>query len=265
VASGPANIKGMKACYLIPAISNTFLNQLANSVKAKAAADGVEVFVYGADDGGATQQYSQIENCVSMGVNAMIVMAPGSIENVLPAVVAAQKKGIKVIGVPPGDLAPFDAIMHTDQLEDGTKMAEMACNFINKTYPNAADKSVEVAIIGNESGEANEPAVHRYAHHRQKTAQRLTWWQAVDINVEGMPIGASTAENILTAHPNVKVFLVQSSAQAQGVCPDRQSPAEGDISKYACHCRRYGSDHDRDRQELQGPLQGPGGDRRHQS
>ena len=143
----------MKACYLIPAFSNTFLNTLANSVKTKAAADGVEVFVYGADDGGATQQYSQIENCISMGIKAMIVMAPGSIENVLPAVEEAKKAGIKVIGVPPGELEPFDAIMHTDQLEDGTKMAEMACNFINKTYPDAADKSVEVAIIGNETGE----------------------------------------------------------------------------------------------------------------
>ena len=67
-AAGPADIKGMKACYLIPALSNTFLNTLANSVKAKAAADGVEVFVYGADDGGATQQFSQIENCISQGI-----------------------------------------------------------------------------------------------------------------------------------------------------------------------------------------------------
>ena len=152
-AAGPADIKGMKACYLIPALSNTFLNTLANSVKAKAAADGVEVLVFGADDGGATQQFSQIENCISMGIKGMIVMAPGSIENVLPAVEEAQKKGIKVIGVPPGELKPFDAIMHTDQLEDGTKMAEMACNFINKTFPDAPDKGVEVAIIGNESGD----------------------------------------------------------------------------------------------------------------
>ena len=66
-AAGPADIKGMKACYLIPALSNTFLNTLANSVKAKAAADGVEVLVFGADDGGATQQFSQIENCISDG------------------------------------------------------------------------------------------------------------------------------------------------------------------------------------------------------
>ena len=94
-AAGPADIKGMKVCYLIPALSNTFLNTLANSVKDKAAADGVEVFVYGADEGGATPQYSQIENCISMGVKGMIVMAPGSIENVLPAVEEAQRRASK--------------------------------------------------------------------------------------------------------------------------------------------------------------------------
>ena len=55
--------------------------------------------------------------------------------------------------------------MHTDQLEDGTKIAEMACNFINATYPDAADGSVEVAIIGNESGEKQINLRTVYAHH----------------------------------------------------------------------------------------------------
>jgi ABC-type sugar transport system substrate-binding protein len=232
-ATGPKEIKGMKACYLIPALSNTFLNTLANSVKAKAAADGVEVFVFGADDGGATQQFSQIENCVSMGISGMIVMAPGSIENVLPAVAEAQKKGIKVIGVPPGDLKPFDAIMHTDQLEDGTKMAEMACNFINKTYPTAADKSIEVALIGNESGELQMKLRAQGMRTIADKCPKANMVQFVDLTVEGMPAAASAAENILTAHPNVKVFLAQSSAHAQGVAQTIKALPNVDISKYA--------------------------------
>ncbi len=89
--AGPADINGTKVCYLLPTLANPFLNNLGTTVKDMAAADGVEVFVYGAEEGGATAQYSQIENCISMGVKAMIVMAPGSIENVLPAVEEAQK------------------------------------------------------------------------------------------------------------------------------------------------------------------------------
>jgi ABC-type sugar transport system substrate-binding protein len=232
IAAGPADIKGMKACYLIPALSNTFLNNLANSVKEKAAADGVEVSVYGADEGGATQQYSQIENCISMGVNAMIVMAPGSIENVLPAVEAAQKAGIKVIGVPPGELEPFDAIMHTDQLEDGTKMAEMACNFINKTYPDAPDKGVEVAIIGNETGELQMKLRAQGMRTIAENCPKANVVQFLDLADESITATASAAENILTAHPNVKVFLVQASSGAQGVSQTIKALPNVDVSQY---------------------------------
>ncbi len=56
-----------------------------------------------------------------------------------------------MIGVPPGDLEPFDAIMHTDQYEDGTLVAKMACDFINARYPDA--ESVDVVVMGSESGE----------------------------------------------------------------------------------------------------------------
>ena len=227
-----ADIKGMKACYLIPALSNTFLNSLANSVKAKAAADGVEVSVYGADEGGATQQYSQIENCVSMGVNAMIVMAPGSIENVLPAVKEAQSKGIKVIGVPPGDLEPFDAIMHTDQLEDGTKMAEMACDFINKTYPDAADKGVEVAIIGNETGDLQMKLRAQGMRTIADNCPKANVVQFLDLADQSITATAAAAENILTAHPGVKVFLVQASAGAQGVSQTIKALPNVDVSQY---------------------------------
>jgi ABC-type sugar transport system substrate-binding protein len=231
-AAGPKDLKGMKACYLIPALSNTFLNNLANSVKAKAAADGVEVSVYGADEGGATQQYTQIENCISMGVNAMIVMAPGSIENVLPAVKEAQAKGIKVIGVPPGELEPFDAIMHTDQLEDGTKMAQMGCDFINKMYPDAKDKGVDVAIIGNDTGDLQMKLRAQGMKTIADNCPKANVVQFLDLADESITASATAAENILTAHPDVKVFLVQASAGAQGVSQTVKALPNVDISKY---------------------------------
>jgi ABC-type sugar transport system substrate-binding protein len=232
VVEGPADITGMKVCYLIPALANTFLNNLATSVKDKAAVDGVEVFVYGADEGGATTQYNQIENCISMGVQAMIVMAPGSIENVLPAVLEAKAAGIKVIGVPPGDLEPFDAIMHTDQLEDGTKIAEMACNFINATYPDAADGSVEAVIIGNNSGELQMKLRYQGMQTFKDNCPKGNVVQEIDTSVEGIAAAASTAENVLIANPDVKVFLVSSSAQAQGVSQTIKALPGVDVSKY---------------------------------
>ncbi|MFM8321902.1 MAG: sugar ABC transporter substrate-binding protein [Chloroflexota bacterium] len=231
-AGAPKDIKGMKVCYLLPTLANTFLNELSKSVKAQAAADGVEVFVYGAEEGGATTQYSQIENCVSQGVNAMIVMAPGSIENVLPAVQEAQAKGIKVIGVPPGDLEPFNAIMHTDQYEDGVLVAKMACDFINATYPDAADKSVEVVVVGNESGE--KQMYLRYQGYRTIAGcPKANVVQYMDLATDSMQAGSSAVENVLAAHPNVKVFVMQSSAHAQGAAQAVKALPNVDVSKYA--------------------------------
>ena len=163
---------------------------------------------------------------------AMIVMAPGSIENVIPAVQEAQKAGIKVIGVPPGDLEPFDAIMHTDQYEDGTLVAKMACDFINATYPDAPDKGVEVVVIGNESGEKQMNL--RYQGYRTiaENCPKANVVQYVDIATDGMPAGASAAENVLAAHPNVKVFLMQSSAHAQGAAQTIKALPGVDVSKY---------------------------------
>jgi len=48
----PFDIKGKKVCYIIPSLANPFLNGVATSVTEQFKADGVEVLVYGADEGG---------------------------------------------------------------------------------------------------------------------------------------------------------------------------------------------------------------------
>jgi ABC-type sugar transport system substrate-binding protein len=229
-ATGPKDIKGAKVCYLLPTLANPFLNNLATTVKKYAAQDGIEVFVYGAEEGGANAAYQQIENCISQGVNAMIVMAPGSIDPLIPAVEEAQKKGIKVIGVPPGDLKPFDAIMHTDQLEDGTKVARMACDFINARYPSAA--SVDVAVIGNESGEKQMNL--RYQGYRTiKDCKKANVVQYVDVATDSLATGQTAVENVLSAHPKTKVFIMQSSAHAQGGAEALKALPNVDLKDYA--------------------------------
>jgi ribose transport system substrate-binding protein len=145
-------LEGKKVCYLIPESGNAFLSGLTEGVKGKFAADGVEVLIFGAE-GNATTQYNQIENCISQGVAGMVVMAAIEPEGVEAAVLEAKDAGIKVMGVPVDQQGPYDAIMHTDQYEIGTKMADMACDWIEATYPEAEDDSVEVAVIGTKGTE----------------------------------------------------------------------------------------------------------------
>ena len=110
----------------------------------------------------------------------MYVMAAGEIDQLLPAIEEAKAAGIMVMGVPPAKLAPFDAIMHTSQYEDGQKVAKMACDFIDAVYPDAADGSVETAIIGGASSsvgmfERDRGLFHDHRHLPQSQACHSTW------------------------------------------------------------------------------------------
>jgi ribose transport system substrate-binding protein len=228
----PFDINGKEVCYIIPSLANPFLNGVATSVTEKFKADGVIVSVYGADEGGLNQQFDQIENCISMGVDFMYVMAAGEIDPLVPAIEEAKKAGIMVMGVPPAKLAPFDSIMHTSQYEDGQKVAKMACDFIEAVYPDAADGSVETAIIGAPSSNVGMYERHRGYLTFAEICPKAKVVMDMDISGDSIPIGQATAENALTSNPNIKVFIAQSTAHAQGIANAIKALPNVDVAKY---------------------------------
>ncbi len=232
-ASGaPFDIKGKTVCYIIPSLANPFLNGVATSVTEKFKADGVVIKVYGADEGGLNQQFDQIENCISMKVDFMYVMAAGEIDQLMPAIEQVKAAGIMMMGVPPQKLAPFDAIMHTSQLEDGQKVAKMACDFITAVYPTAADGSVETAIIGGASSSVGMHLRDEGYSTITDICPKVKLVAHVDISTDSIPAGQAAAENVLTANPNVKVFIGQSAAHAQGIANAVKALPGVDMSKY---------------------------------
>jgi ribose transport system substrate-binding protein len=228
----PFDISGKKVCYIIPSLANTFLNGVATSVTEQFTADGVEVSVYGADEGGLNQQFDQIENCISMGVDFMYVMAAGEIDQLVPAIEEAKAAGILVMGVPPQKLAPFDAIMHTSQYEDGQKVAKMACDFIDAVYPDAADGSVETVIIGSASSNVGMHERDRGYLTITDICPKVNLVQHMDISGDSIPVGQSAAENALTGHPDIKVFIAQSTAHAQGISNAIKALPNVDLMQY---------------------------------
>jgi len=233
LAGSPFDINGKTICYLIPSLANPFLNGVATSVTEQFKADGVDVKVYGADEGGLNQQYDQIENCISMDVDFMYLMAAGEVDQLLPAIEEVKAAGIMVMGVPPAKLAPFDAIMHTSQFEDGQKVAKMACDFINAVYPDAADGTVETAIVGAASSGVGMFERDRGYSTITEICPKVKLVAHLDITGDSIPVGQSAAENILTANPNVKVFLGQSTAHAQGIANAIKALPGVNVNEYA--------------------------------
>ena len=224
------SIEGKKVCYLIPESGNAFLSGLTEGVKEKFAADGVEVMIYGAE-GNATTQYNQIENCISQGVAGMVVMAAIEPEGVAAAVLEAKDAGIKVMGVPVDKQGPYDAIMHTDQYEIGTTMAEMACDWIDATYPDAEDDSVEVAVIGTKGTENIK--LRSEGMETIDACAKAKLVQFVDVPEATISEAVSASENIFTANPNVKVILVVGDSGAQGVAEAMAAYAPDNLDEYA--------------------------------
>lgn len=219
--------------YAVPDASNPFLSNLTKSVAEYFAPDGVEVIVADAQ-GDATKQVNQIENFTTMGVDAIIVMAidPKGVTSVIED---AQKAGIKVM-VAGGDTGVYDAIMHTDQHAMGAMIAQMACDFIATNYAGAADGSVEVGIIENR----DTPEANLRSDGMATVATLCPAAQVAGV-VGGQPtitFGATAAENLLTAHPNVKVILAYNDAQGLGATQTVAAMSTIDPATFAI----YGAD-----------------------
>jgi ABC-type sugar transport system substrate-binding protein len=228
----PFDIKGKVVCYIIPSLANPFLNGVSASVTKQFKADGVTVNVYGADEGGLNQQFDQIENCISMKADFMYVMAAGEVDQLIPAIEEAKAAGIMVMGVPPQKLAPFDAIMHTSQLEDGQKVARMACDFIEARYPDAANRSVETAIVGSASSSVGMKLRDDGYSTITDICPKVKLVAHLDVSGDSLPVGQNAAENVFTANPDVKVFVAQSTAHAQGIANAIKALPGVDIADY---------------------------------
>ncbi len=231
-SGSPFDIKGKTVCYLIPSLANPFLNGVSTSVKEKFKADGVTVNVYGADEGGLNQQFDQIENCISMKVDFIYLMGAGEVDQLMPAIEEVKAAGITIMGVPPQKLAPYDAIMHTSQYEDGQKVAKMACDFINAKYPDAANGSVETAIVGAASSSVGMNLRDKGYSTITEICPKVKLVAHLDISGDSIPVGQAAAENVLTANPNVKVFIGQSTAHAQGIANAIKALPGVDVTKY---------------------------------
>lgn len=206
------NPKDLLVGYCAPSTTEPFLANLTNEVQRLFAAEGIRVQIASAQ-GDAATQISQIENFVAMGANLIILM-PVDPTSVGDAIRRAQARGTKVM-VSGADPGVYDAITWIDQFQNGSMMAEMAADWVEKTFPSATPGSIEVAII-----EARDTPPASDRSNGMLTITKLTnkvKIVAVQGDAKSEAAGMAVAENILQANPNVKLFLCYNSGGALGV------------------------------------------------
>jgi ABC-type sugar transport system substrate-binding protein len=203
-------------------------------------------------DGNPSTQATQVENYTAMGAKFIFVMAvePTSL---LPKLEAAREAGVIVmtVGSEPGE-SGRDAIMKLDQFLAGEYCALMAKNWVEATFPGAADASIETAVLVDST---NTEAVQRSNGLLMISEPFLQDWEGAYIDAEGNAIsdkdgkyldgkteadrvenpvycaavkivqtptaqmsqaGQAAMENILTTNPNVKLVLAYGSDGGAG-------------------------------------------------
>ena len=123
---------------LMLAIQDTFKNGFGTEYDVQVASA----------DGSAVNQATQVENFTAMNVKLMVVMAVEA-SSLVPKLVAARQAGIivMVIGGDPGDPESYDSVMMMNQFLSGYYEAYMAKEWVDKTFPDAPDGSIQTVIF----------------------------------------------------------------------------------------------------------------------
>jgi ribose transport system substrate-binding protein len=215
----------------LPALDNPLMLGFQDAFKGAFGANS-DVQVASAD-GNPNTQATQVQNFTAMRVKFMFVM-PVESSSLVPSLIAAREAGVIVLvaGGDPGNADAYDSVMMMNQYLSGWYEAYMAKQWVDATYPDAADGSIETVIFestlnteavnrsagekmiaepylknvngeyideaGNVVTEANRVANPAYS-------SKVTVVQVVQ--AEMFQAGQTAMQNVLTTNPNVKLVL----------------------------------------------------------
>jgi ribose transport system substrate-binding protein len=215
----------------LPAMDNPLMLGLSDTVKT-GFGDKYDVQVASAD-GNANTQASQVENFTAMKAKLMFVMAVEA-SSLVPKLIAARQAGtlVMVVGGDPGNPDAYDSVMMMNQYLSGWYEALMAKQWLDKTYPDAADGSVETVIfestlnpeaVARSNGEKmiSEPYMKNAKGELIDAAGKVTddagkvanpaYSPKVKVvqvvQAEMFQAGQTAMQNVLTTNPNVKLVI----------------------------------------------------------
>jgi ribose transport system substrate-binding protein len=174
-------------------------------------------------DGNANTQAQQVENYTAMGVKFMCVMAVEA-TSLVPKLEAAQAAGIPVmvIGGDPGT-DKLAMIMKMDQYLGGQYCALMGKLWVEKTFPAAADGSIETVVL---TSSLTTEAVQRTNGLLSISEPYLKDWEGAYTDAEGNAIsdkdgnyleGKSEADRVANPAYCAAVKIVQTPAAEMAV------------------------------------------------
>jgi len=224
----------------LPALDNPLMLGFKDAFT-KAFGEKYDVQVASAD-GNPNNQATQVENFTAMKPAFLFAM-PAEATSLVPKLISARDAGVKVLvaGGDPGDDKAYDSVMMMNQYLAGMYEAYMAKQWVDATYPDAKDGTVETAIL---ESTLNTDAANRSAgmkmiaepwlknvkgEYVDATGKVVTEADKVanpaysskvkvvaDTQAEMFQAGQTAMQNILTTNPNVKLVLAYAGDGGMG-------------------------------------------------
>ena len=211
-----ADLTGKKVGFSALMMSSEFFTDMSNQMQAYFEERGMQYSV--ADANGDPQtQIQTIENFVQMGMDYIICFVVDA-SSITDTLIKARESGafIIVIGTVLDNKDAADVCISISQYESGAVEAELASEWIDATFPDAEDGSVEVALLTNSE---NEDAVARCDGLRTiaDINSKVTLVEEHETTqAEGSAAGQNYAEMELMNHPELKAILTYGTDQGQG-------------------------------------------------
>jgi ribose transport system substrate-binding protein len=227
--------KDTLVCLSLQSTQNDFMAKVVSELKKKFEGGGFK-FEYAAAEGSSQRQIEQIENFITMGADEIIVMAvePTSLKDVCQRAI---DQGVVVFAFTQNTKA-YTTYLGANEEKVGQSIANLASKWVDKTYTDSADGSVNTVIFsysGTPEAAIRSSALQSIAQTNKKV--KITKVVEID-NTTVAAQGA--AENLAQTNPETNLIVCYNGGMAIGVNSYAMSP--GSIVKDKSKFGVFGSE-----------------------
>lgn len=210
------DMTGKKVGFSPVMMSSEFFAGMSDDMEAYFTEQGMEYS--SADANGSVEtQVQNVENFVSMGMDYIIMFAVDA-SAICDAAIAARDAGAFVINI--GTVLEqrdaYDVCINVDQFESGAVVAQMAAEWIEETFPDAEDGSIEVAILEERDSEdaiRRSDGLHEIENLCSKAKVTYVAEQTIS---DGATKAQELTEMLFLNNPDVKCIITYGTDMAQG-------------------------------------------------
>lgn len=205
---------GIETVAFIPLLTSTDFHLNLTEAIVNALNEAGYKAEYTSPDADITKQIEIVENYVALGFDC-IILFPIDGDALSDAVKRAMDAGVKVV-VMVNQTTDYDLALITDQAQMGEMVCSMASDWVDKQFPDAADGTVECAVITYYS-DNNTTAYSDALLKIEEYNSKIKVTTVVEEPDEELATGQSIAENLASQYPDIKLFVVCSGTIALGI------------------------------------------------